>query len=321
MRSSWTRCVPPSAGGGGGSLLGHRVGGRVHSPDAVLEDEPRVAGQRRGILPALPEDGLDVVHGRSTDGGLDVVPRWVVAVLLRQVFLRLGIAAVVCVVATRVAQVDPADVGDVAGRIVAVPDHDHLLVVRAAPADPHVEECLGAALLERAPEVEVLAGGEAERILVRTPDQAAYVDAALVGASEDLGDLAARLAGEPLVRIALPVGEEDQVAGSGGLDPFVQLGEVRRPVDQRPDQVALGPRLLVRVCFVETGPGIAALLLREQPVGKVDSWRRHAPTLPQEAPFVVRRSRRRSARRAARTVRGGPSPPGRSARGRRPRRR
>ena len=124
---------------------------------------------------------------------------------------------------------------------------------------PHVEQRLGATRLELAAEQPVLARGEAERVLVRAPDQPAYVDAALVGPAEHLGDLAAGLAGEPLVGVALPVGEEDQVAGSGGLDPFVQLGEVRRPVDQRPDQVALRPGLVAGVPVVEAGLGVAAL--------------------------------------------------------------
>ncbi len=118
---------------------------------------------------------------------------------------------------------------------------------------------------------------------------------------EDLGDLAARLAGEPLVGVALPVGEEDQVARPRGLDPFVQLGEVRRPVDQRPDQVALRPGLLVGVRFVDAGQGVAALLLGEQPVGEgIGLGCGHAPTLPDVARIVARRSRRRSARRAVR---------------------
>ena len=52
--------------------------------------------------------------------------------------------------------------------------------------------------------------GEPHRLGVRAPDQAADVDAALVGPAEHLGDLAARLAGEPLVGVALPVGEEDR---------------------------------------------------------------------------------------------------------------
>ena len=101
--------------------------------------------------------------------------------------------------------------------------------------------------------------GEAERLPVRAPDQAADVDAALVGPTEHLGDLAAGLAGEPLVGVALPVGEEHQVAGAGRLEPLVELGEVRRAVDQRPDQVALGPGLVARVLVVEAGGGVAAL--------------------------------------------------------------
>ena len=111
---------------------------------------------------------------------------------------------------------------------------------------------------------------------VRAPDQPADVDAALVGPAEHLGDLAARLAGEPLVGVALPVGEEHQVAGAGGLEPLVQLGEVRRAVDQRADQVALRPGLLAGVAVVEPGGGVAALGLGQQPVARVG----HPCTVP-----------------------------------------
>ena len=93
------------------------------------------------------------------------------------------------------AQVDAADEGDVAGRVVAVPDHHELLVVRAAGADPHVEQHLGAALLQLLAEVAVLRGEEAGLVQVRAPDQAADVDPALVGAAEHLDHLAAGLAG------------------------------------------------------------------------------------------------------------------------------
>ena len=249
--------------------------------------------QRGGVLPPLPEHGLDVVHGRAADGRLEVVPGRGVAVLLRHVVERLRVATVRGVVAARVAQVDAADVRNVSGRVVPVADDEQLLVVRATGADPHVEDRLGAALLQGAAQAQVLVGGEADGAGVRAPDQAAYVDPALVRATEHLGDLAARLAGEPLVGVALPVGEEDQVALAGGLDPLVELGEVRRPVHQRPDQVALRPGLLARVPVVQPGRGVAALLLAQQPVGGVG----HPPTLPdrpgiRRAPAPAGRPRR-----------------------------
>ena len=119
---------------------------------------------------------------------------------------------VVGVVAPVVGEVDAADEGDVARRVVAVADDDELLVVRAAGADPHVEQHLGAAALEPLAEVAVLGGEEAGLVEVRAPHQATHVDAALVGGPEDLDHLGAGLVGELLVRVALPVGEEHQVA-------------------------------------------------------------------------------------------------------------
>ena len=85
-----------------------------------------------------------------------VVPGRGVAVLRRHLE-RLRVAEVLGVVAAGVAQVDAADVGDVALGVVAVADHDQLLVVRAARAHPHVEQRLGAARLELPAEQPVLA--------------------------------------------------------------------------------------------------------------------------------------------------------------------
>ena len=92
--------------------------------------------------------------------------------------LRLRVAVVVGVVAARVAQVDAADVRDVAGRVVAVPDHHQLLVVRAAQPHPHVEQRLGA---RAAGGCGRAAGSRSEvkpsALRVGAPDQAADVDA------------------------------------------------------------------------------------------------------------------------------------------------
>ena len=210
----------------------------------------------------------------------------------------LRVAAVVGVVAAGVAQVDAADVRDVAGRVVAVPDDHQLLVVRAARCAPACR----AAPRRRAAAAAGRAGGSRSAVKpsalrVRAPDQPAYVDAALVGPAEHLDDLAARLAGEPLVGVALPVGEEDQVAGAGGLEPLVELGEVRRPVDQRADQVALRPGLLAGV----PGRRAGCAGCRARAWSAASRWGRGSParvTLPQNA---VRRTRRSERETDART--------------------
>ena len=246
----------------------------------VPGDEDRVAAQRGRVLPPLAEHRLHVEDRRALDRHLDVVPGRRRAVLVRELH-GLRVAVVVGVVAARVAQVDPADVRDVPCGVVAVPDHHELLVVRAAGADPHVQQRLRAALLQRASQQAVLPGGEPELLPVRAPDQTAYVDPTLVGAGEHLRDLAPGLAGEPLVGVALPVGEEDQVARAGRLETLVELGEVGRPVHQRPDHVALRPRLTTRVPGVEPGGPVAAFTLVEQPVGGVGTLGRvHTPSMP-----------------------------------------
>ena len=83
------------------------------------------------------------------------------------------------------------------------------------------------------------------------------------------------LVGQLLVGVACPVGEEDEVSRLRRLDPLEELGEVRRPVDQRPHQVALGPGDLAVVARVEDGLRVGPLGLRQQPVGVPQ---RHQPS-------------------------------------------
>jgi hypothetical protein len=170
------------------------------------------------------------------------------------------------VVAPRVRQVDAADVGDVAGRVVAVPDDHELLVVGPAVAHPHVEQRLRTALLQLLAQGAVLAGEEPDLVPVRAPDQPADVDTALVGTGQHVDDRAVGVVShQQLVGVALPVGEEHQVAVAGGLESLVQLPEVRHAVDERPGEVALGPGAVV----VEAGGVVVALGLGEEPVGDV----------------------------------------------------
>ena len=205
------------------------------------------------------------MHGGSGDRHHGVVPGWAVAVLLAE-RLRLRVAEVAVVVAPRVRQVDAADEGDVAGRLVAVPDDHELLVVRPAVAHPHVEQSLRAALLQLLAQGAVLAGEEPDLVPVRAPDQPAHVDTTLVGPCQHLDHGAVGVVGhQQLVGVALPVGEQHQVAVAGRLEAFVQLAEVRRAVDERPREVALGPRAVV----VEAGGVVVALGLRQEPVGDV----------------------------------------------------
>ena len=95
---------------------------------SVEQPAQGVAGQRCGILPALPEHGLDIADGGPSDRQLDVVPWRAIAVDGGH---RLGllVAQVAFVVTASVAEVDSADEGDVALGAIAVPQDDELLVV------------------------------------------------------------------------------------------------------------------------------------------------------------------------------------------------
>ena len=269
MRSSWTACVPPSTGGGGGACSGSGSGSMSMPSSLSLANSTtlRVSGvgschRSRKTVSTSWTAGPLIAAIMSCQGGVSPYS-------LGQALHRLRVAVVLDVVAAGVAQVDAADVRHVAGRVVRVADHHELLVVRATHPHPHVEQRLGAPRLELLAEAAVHLGGEAEQLGVRPPHQAPHVHPALVGPGEHLDDLAALLAGEPLVGVALPVGEEDEVAGPGPLEALEQLGEVRRAVHQRPHQVAVGPGLVAGVVVVERGARVAAILLAQHPVGGV----------------------------------------------------
>ena len=269
-------------------LYRKRVRAAIQALQRSSDDADRIAAQRCRILPALPEHRFDVMHGRPGDGRLDVVPRRGRAVLLSEL-QGLRVASVVGVVATGVAQVDASDERDVAGRVVAVPDDQHLLMVGAAHTHAHVEQRLRASLLQVLAETPVLPGGESESLGMGTPDQSPYVDPPFVGPSEHLGHLAAGLAGQAFVGVALPVREVDQVALAGRFDPLEQLLEVRLAVDQRANEIACRPRLATAMPRIETRARIAALRGGQEPrKGFVGG---HAATVPDHSTATMRLSR------------------------------
>ena len=151
---------------------------------------------------------------------------------------RLGVTQVPRIVASRVAQVDAADEGDVALGSTGVADHHELLVMGAAGPDPHVQQRLRAGRLQLLTGLPVRLAGEGELVPVRAPDQAPDVDATTIRRAEQLDHGRVRIVGQLLVRVTAPVGEQDQVAGPGLLDPFLQLGEVGGAVHQRADVIS-----------------------------------------------------------------------------------
>ena len=248
-------------------LRRQRVGPKVIAGQPVAQPTDRAPAQRRRIRPALAEHRLDVVDSRSGDGGLDVVPRRMFAVGCRH-RLGLRVAEVPRVVPPRVAQVDAADEGDVALRVAGVPDDDELLVMRTAGADPHVEQRLRALGLQLLAGLPVLGAGEGQLVPVRAPDQSADVDSAPVGVAEQPDHGRLRIVGELLVRVAAPVGEQDQIARPRLFDALLELGEVGRTVDERPYVVADRPRLLTRMGVVEHRLRVGPLGLGQQPLGQ-----------------------------------------------------
>jgi hypothetical protein len=178
-----------------------------------------------------------------------------------------------------VAQIDAADEGDVGGGTTGVTEHDHLHVVRAARPDPHVEHALPAGRLDLLAQLTVLLFAELEAVEVRAPQQASHQHATAGCRAEQVRYPGARR-GEPLVGVAAPVGEEQQIAGLEGGDAGQQLREVGRAVDQRPDLVAGRPRRAA-AAGVEAGGRVATLRRGEEPV--IDT---HPGQLPANRPGI-----------------------------------
>lgn len=93
-------------------------------------------------------------------------------------------------------------------RLVPVPQHDQLLVMGAAVPDPHVEPRLDAERPQPRTELRVVALSVGHGCDAGVPHQAPHLDPAGGGPTQHGQDLAARLAGESLVGVALPVGED-----------------------------------------------------------------------------------------------------------------
>ena len=224
-----------------------------------------VDGERGAVLPALAERRLDVVHGRALDGHLDVVPGGRRAVGLGELH-RLGVAAVVVVVAPPVTQVDPADVRDVSGVVVTVPDDDELLVVGAAGPHAHVPQALPARLVDLLAQLAVSVCAVAETVPVRAPQQPADIDAALHRRDERGAERRARVVGEQLVGFALPVGEVEAVARTQVADALVELCEIGTPVHDGADGVAGAPGGAVAADVVDARVRVLPLLLGQGPL-------------------------------------------------------
>ena len=95
--------------------------------------------QRSRIVPPLSEGFDKVANGGASDLGLDVVPGRTFAVH-RVETLGLRVAFVALVVPTPVAEIDATDECDIVWGALIVQDQHELLMVRAAAANPLVQE-------------------------------------------------------------------------------------------------------------------------------------------------------------------------------------
>ena len=210
VRVSWL-FSPPQSGSMQPSphtvMRGPTDGGRIHRiADKPLPDQmDGIAAQRRRVCPPFPKDGLGVADGGTLDGHLDVVPRRARAVHGDH-RLGLRVPAMPVVVPTAVTHVDPTDERDVTLRVLQMPQHHQLLVVRAHRPHPHIEQALTARRLDLLPHVPVLSRAEPQPVQMGAPDQATHVDSPAGRRREHRADFGARTP-QPLVRISTPVRE------------------------------------------------------------------------------------------------------------------
>jgi hypothetical protein len=127
--------------------------------------------------------------------------------------LLLRVAEVSGVVATAVTQVDPADEGDIALDVAAVPDDEQLLVMRPEPRYPLVEQHLRAGPVELRPESLVLLRAQVQVIGVRAPQQRTDLHSGPREVAQQVTDGRA-VREQPLVGVAAPVGEVHPVAAA-----------------------------------------------------------------------------------------------------------
>ncbi len=254
-------------------LGAQRLGHQVLAVEQAGQEPTRVHRERGAVLPALAERRLHVVDRGALDGHLDVVPRRRRSVGLGELD-HLAVAVVVRVVAPAVAQVDPADVGEVAARVVGVADHHELLVVRAAGAHAHVPQALAAGLVDLLTELAVPVRAVPEAVPVGAPQQPTDLDAAPDRCDEHGAERRAGVVGEQLVGVALPVGEVEAVPGAQLADALVELGEVRPPVHDGADGVAAAPRGAVAADLVDPGVRVLPLLVGQEPLADIDTAHR-----------------------------------------------
>ena len=264
VRTIWTTSCPSGRGGGGGDWALSGSGERSSSVHPARDQAPWVEREWGAVLPAFAERRLHVVDRRALNCHLHVVPGRGRAVGLGELH-RLRVAVVVRVVTPAVAQVDTADVGDVAGRVLGVPDHHELLVVGAAVAHAHVPQALTAGLADLFAQVAMPVGAEAETVPVGPPQQPSHVDAALRRRDQCGVEGRPGVIGELLVRVTSPVGEVEAVPGAEAGDALVELLEVGPPVDDGPDVVAAAPGGAVAADVVDPGVRVLPLLAGQEP--------------------------------------------------------
>jgi len=138
---------------------------------------------------------------------------------------RLRVAPVVLVVAAPVAQVDAPSERDILVLTAGVVYQHELLMVRARPAHPLVQQHL-ACLVDSLAEVDRLLLAQVDVVGVRPPHEPSHVDTPLEQPGENRAQLRPLDAAEAFVGVAPPVGEQHEIAGTQAGQSVAKAGEV-----------------------------------------------------------------------------------------------
>ena len=161
-----------------------------------------------------------------------------------------------------VAEINPADERNVVCRAIRSVDEDDLLVVRAEPADPLVEQHLAACAIDHVSDVHGLMLAEPRPVRMRAPHQRAHLSPALERLAQHGSELRS-VPGQTLAGVAPPVEEPHLVPTPHPRKFLVQLGEIGDAMDQRGNGVSLGPAQAIAAPTVDLRRVVPALDAQE----------------------------------------------------------
>jgi hypothetical protein len=219
------------------------------------------------IVPTLAERLHQIDDGWSVNLRLDVVPRRSRAERGVQC-LGLRVSLMTFVVATSMAEVDTTDESEILVGVTGVQEQHQLLVVRPAAPDACVQEQDPAGIVHHPGKIAGVPFVETEYPWVGAPQKPSDLDPSAREVGEQSTEVWTARA-KKLIVISTPIREQHLIANTEHRQAIDEPSEVRSPMDQRLDMVTHGPSEFRLIVMVVGGHRIAALLGREEPIGRL----------------------------------------------------